>query len=186
MIDLETLGTDPAKAPVFQVAIVPFHLKGVGPAKGRVFNQFVQPSTCFGRTVDFDTLHWWLDTNPTLFATLMAKARIGVSMRSALEGMTGYFAAHDGPIDGVWGNGPAFDNAIIAALCREAGVPLPWPFYLDRCVRTKKADAPNLNYREIGEKVDGAAHDALVDCYRQILHVQTAHRAIQGIADATD
>jgi inhibitor of KinA sporulation pathway (predicted exonuclease) len=65
---------------------------------------------------------------------------------------------------GIWGNGAAFDNTILAAWFKHFN--LPWDFRKDRCYRTVKNMFPGVPYQFVGTK-----HNALADATNQAEHL---------------
>lgn len=180
MIDLETLGTDPVTAPIVQIAVVPFTLTGDGPCELVDFQCYVSAGSNedapFYRRASADTIKWWVGTNASLLAKIMGNPD-AIALRSALGILADYFPTIGVDIDGVWANGPTFDISMLNAAFGQAGMKSPLPFRAERCVRTMAmiaGDDPDC--WEGGTKTaleqQGEAHDARVDCHRQIRMVQ--------------
>ena len=189
MIDLETLGTNPATAPIVQIAVVPFTLFDQGPASAphEWFNVSVRADGQPGREVNIDTLRWWLDTDPTLLRSILNDPA-AVSLYEALNGLDQWFR-HEGTmrqVDGLWANGPDFDVAMMASAFNQRGQKVPWPYNAARDVRTTckvfgtwVTDWDNLGMVHPLE-AEGKAHDARVDCLRQIRWVQSVVQLVKG------
>jgi exodeoxyribonuclease VIII len=60
----------------------------------------------------------------------------------------------------VWGNGPGFDMEILKHAYKTCFVPVPWPFWSERCIRTTCEDH-GVDWKKYRES--GAEHDALAD-----------------------
>jgi hypothetical protein len=181
MIDLETLGTDPVTAPIIQVAAVPFHLDGDGPAdRPLAFSEQVRAVTNtvhpFHREISLDTVVWWCRTNPELLVKLLTDPT-GMSLSGVLGNLSIYIMSIKEPIVGVWANGSTFDISMLEAAYRQEGMLCPWDFRAVRDVRTMAMIAHNHDVCWTGGTVThyeatGQKHDAQVDCLRQIRLVQ--------------
>lgn len=66
----------------------------------------------------------------------------------------------------MWGNGAAFDNAILANAYRAAGIKQPWELWNDRCYRTICAYYPGCPRNQ-----PGTPHNALDDARSQAEHL---------------
>lgn len=178
MIDLETLGLDPATAPVIQVAAVAFNLGVDHVALTPYFNAHVDARSClmspFNRVVQPDTVAWWAKTDPALFVEIMENP-LRMSLDHALEGLSDWTQTIE--IEGVWANGPTFDISILEACYKQAGLPIPWSYRVVRDVRTMAMVAGEDPICWEGGQISdyersGRKHDAVVDCLRQIRMVQ--------------
>jgi hypothetical protein len=180
MIDLETLGTHPATAPIIQIGAVAFQLGDDGPRdKTPAFQIHVDARSClqppFNRRVDPATVAWWAQTDPALLVEIMNGK--GSTLGMALIGLNEWFRRIGDTPEGVWANGPTFDVVMLEAAYDQAGLPVPWSYRAIRDVRTMAVIAgdDNLSW-EGGTKTlheqTGQKHDALVDCLRQVRMVQ--------------
>ena len=66
----------------------------------------------------------------------------------------------------VWGNGAAFDNAILSTAYDICDWPQPWMFWNDRCYRTMKAQHRDVDFVRLG-----TYHNALDDAESQAEHL---------------
>jgi hypothetical protein len=180
MIDLETLGLDPVKAPIIQIAAEPFRLHQDGPATdAQPFQTFVTAGSCvrppFNRSIEPSTVAWWARTDAALLAEIMEGR--GLSLSSALAGLTVWMGGLPEIIDGVWANGATFDITMLEMAYQQEGMRVPWHFRVIRDVRTMAmiAGDDDLCWSG-GTKTDiereGKAHNATVDCLRQLRMVQ--------------
>jgi len=71
-------------------------------------------------------------------------------------------------IEGVWGNGAAFDLPILTKLYEAVNLQPSWPRFSDRCYRTVKNLYPEIT----PEKFIGTKHDALDDALYQAAHLR--------------
>jgi len=125
-IDLETLGKSTS---AIILAI------GIADSNGIGFT--VMPSVAEqlqeGRTLDDDTLLWWLGQSDAARNALKGPR---VSLKSARMTITDFFSEAIEHYDEyrVWGNSPSFDCEILGSFLGSK----PWPFYLERDVRTAR------------------------------------------------
>ena len=170
MIDIETLGLSPGSV-IFQIAAVPFGPGGVGAGLNAVVS--VQASLAAGLTTDPSTVDYWAskpDESSRIFRT--AHSAVALYPAEALTGLgmwTDQVASEAGkkrPDLRVWGNGAAFDNALITEACKRVGVRPLWNYRSDRCFRTLKAIRQAVKAPEF----EGRPHDALDDARHQARH----------------
>lgn len=156
MLDLETVDTAPTAA-IIAIGAVCF----AGPNRGRKFYAVIdmQSSLDAGLTTTEDTIEWW--------GRQSDEARKIFTDPKRVDLVTGLkaFASYIDPHAKLWGDGAAFDNAILANAYRVTGVDQPWKFYNDRCYRTIKA---GIN-AEVVRK--GTHHNALDDAITQAHHL---------------
>jgi len=158
MIDLETLDTRPTAA-IIAIGAVIFH----GEGKGREFYAAIDSvsSVRAGLTTNERTVKWWGEQS--------AEARKVFTDPDRLQiyGALKAFAEFLPPDARVWGNGAAFDNAILANAYAELGIDQPWKFWNDRCYRTLAAISPAPRVQR------GTHHNALDDAKSQAEHLLT-------------
>lgn len=160
MIDLETMGNTP-DAPIVAIGACRFDALHVS---DDTFYRKVslQSAVESGAKIDSSTVIWWMQQND-------AARREVISGDDDLWSVLCEFTAwiKSGDISGVWGNGAAFDNVILAQTYRRFGQEAPWPFWLDRCYRTIKSlsDVPLVR--------EGTHHNALDDALSQASHLRT-------------
>lgn len=173
MIDIETLDTR-ASAVILSIGAVKFD-----PNKQGVilegFHEHIDIDSCLkaGRTVSGSTVLWWLEQEND------ARNRIVDANRISLHDALAKLSTFIGPNDRVWGNGAAFDNAVLTAAYDAVGLPAPWKFWNDRCYRTMKSLYSNVPQPAFA----GVAHDALDDAVKQALHLQDIFAEIAKGAD---
>jgi exodeoxyribonuclease VIII len=169
MIDLETLGTTPGSI-IISIGACFFSTDG-GPC-GAMFHDVVNvASSCtYGLRGEEGTIKWWGEQSHDARKVYHdAMYGHGNDLKQVLEGFNSFLIAQ-GPGDGlknvkVWGNGAAFDNAILAAAYKAAGLTYPFAFWNDRCFRTLKALGKDLGVSE--PPFQGVRHNALDDAVHQ-------------------
>lgn len=169
MLDLETFGNG-ANAVVVSIGAVAFdpYTDAIGEHS---FHRFLDVDEQFklGRSADASTLMWWLEQEEAARLKLIDGHEQRVSIDGALEAFGFWLSEVSEPRTvQVWGNGAAFDNAILASLYKHIGRAQPWMFWNDRCFRTLKA----LNSHVPKPATGGVAHDALDDAIQQSKHLQ--------------
>lgn len=175
MIDLETMDTRPS-AVVLSIGAVLFDptTESMGPAyyaKLQVGDQIER-----GRTQSSATLEWWARQPDAAREEAFGDAG-KLPVEEALAGFRQFLdSANDGGgVSGVWGNGAAFDNVILASLYHSYGEAPAWPFWMDRCFRTLVAlFDPSKALRP---QFAGTAHNALDDAFHQARYLQALVRA---------
>lgn len=160
MVDLETLGTQ-AGCVVLSIGAVRFGPGGLGEEFYAVVSR--DDSETHGLVTDADTLAWWQRQSAEASAVLKAAASDeALALKVALQQFRKWVPARPR----IWGNGAGFDNPILAALYKKAGVPLPWKFWDERCYRTLKNMFPQVEEGTRG----GTYHNALDDAKHQAQH----------------
>lgn len=142
MVDLETLGIRPG-ATILSIGAVGFDASGVGEDR---FHAIVnrEDSRALGFVEDATTVHWWSQQSHAAQETLRQADEAGFLVPEALTRFATFLADAGGYDDRgrlrvkVWGNGSDFDNALLAAAYDRVKLPLPWPFFSNRCFRTLK------------------------------------------------
>jgi hypothetical protein len=163
MVDLETLGVVPGCV-ILSIGAVFFDESELGER----FYKVVNTQNCIeaGLHIDPDTVKWWdkqsIEANKVRTDAMLDN----VSLNQVLTEFNTFLSQATGVK--VWGNGADFDNAILAAAYKAAGVKQGWIPYNGRCYRTIKNTAPNV------PKIvrTGTYHNALDDAISQALHLR--------------
>ena len=160
MLDLETMGNGSNSA-IIAIGAVAFDIDGV---QSKFYQQVnLQSSIDAGMEMDASTVLWWLkqsDSARSAFkdnedALNIANALIEFSM-----------FCESVKVCGMWGNGAAFDNALLSNAYRKLEIDQPWKFWNDRCYRTVK----NI-YQDVEFVRAGTHHNAVDDAGSQALHL---------------
>lgn len=166
MVDLETLGTS-SHAVILSIGAVRFQ-------NGNIIDRFyrkIDPKSCTdaGLKIDATTVAWWMQQSDEARKEFSMP---GKQLKDVLEEFSFWFSS---PVP-VWGNGAAFDNVILRSAFGAAGIPCPWPFWLDRCYRTmKEVSLVSAPLRQ------GVAHNALDDAVFQTLHLIAILKSLEGV-----
>ena len=162
MLDLETMGTGTTAA-ITSIGAVRFG-NGSVPYRFEVIVD-LQSSMDAGLKIDADTIMWWLQQSEEARSGFAAK---GMSLAGALLKFSEWVEGSKVPNleDEMWGNGAAFDNAILSNAYRACGVSQPWKFWNDRCYRTIKS-----TFRGVPINRVGTLHCAVDDAETQARHL---------------
>lgn len=158
MLDLETLGTSPGSV-ILSIGAVRFDENGLGDT----FHKHIDPEDCLklGMTVDASTIFWWMAQSEEARNNLLVAGKY--LLMQTLYAFSSWFAGSEY----LWGNGAAFDNALLSAAYRSVDISFPWEFWNDRCFRTVRAENPHVSAPEF----EGVKHNALDDACHQARHL---------------
>lgn len=166
MLDLETLGTAPGSA-ILAIGAVKFG-NGVCYAE---FYQRVDLQGCIdaGLRMDPSTVLWWLQ-QPDEARLEITKPGIPLAQALQLFSAWVHLQPHGDEKQNdveVWGNGAAFDNALLDVAYTAARLPRPWRYSNDRCYRTVK----NIYLGAAEMQRTGTHHNALDDARSQAMYL---------------
>jgi hypothetical protein len=179
MVDLETLATHTA-APILAIGAVLFDPTAHSTfeeLRADSFLALIDPADAVNvcGPVDGDTLRWWFRQEDAAIKRLVTGKSLTV--RDALTQLFAYARSHNQVPTHVWARSPDFDCSILQSACKATATKYPFPFYMQRCVRTAielafpNGDDPK--FREAGLK-----HDARDDAVTQALIVQACYQAL--------
>lgn len=172
-VDIETGGLN-KRAAIFSIGAARFDI-GTGYVSS-TFYRTVRLASClaFGMETNAETMRWLNEQTESVRAALHCPD--AVSIETALK----EFAAFVGDsCTGLWGNGPAFDNAILGEAYRLTGIRQPVHFRFDRCVRTIIALARSCGTDpKVLVAPNEAAHNALSDALYQAALVSKSYQII--------
>lgn len=170
MLDIESMGTHPDSA-IVAIGAVEFDMTTLKLGGTFYQNIHLADSVKHGRNIDPATVLWWMSQTDEARRALMYSAE---PMLHVLDKFDAWMECC-GPRDQVrvWGNGPAFDNAMLASSYRMVGKKPPWKYTNDRCFRTITAMFPSITKDER----PGTHHNALDDAKWQAEHILKIRRA---------
>lgn len=157
MLDIETLGID-SNSYVLSIGAAEFDATGVGAEFYQAVKEAKQVSK-WKRVINPDTIKWWATQNAE--AKKVFTDPKAVMLDTALTNFARWMSEAGRKL--VWGNGPHFDNVILANAYAAVGDQTPWGFRDNRDYRTLK-DAAKAE--ETGA-MKGFAHNALDDARYQ-------------------
>lgn len=158
MLDLETMGTKSNSA-ILSIGAVEFDILTGKTGKEFYRNISLQSCISLGLKVDADTIMWWMQQSDDARNSLTE--RKVVSIQQALIDFKEFCSKEYQ----IWGNPARFDCGILLNAYNKAGMPIPWDFRKERCVRTLVSFNPEIKNNL---EFTGIAHNALADCYHQI------------------
>lgn len=163
MLDLETYGVTPG-CPVLSIGAVIFEGDDVG-------EEFYGVAYASQYRIGL----WPEDATVEFWKTQSEEARAIFDHPDAMDivDLLTKFAAWFPKDAFIWGNGAGFDQPILAAAYRAAGIKLPWEFYNERCYRTIKNLAPHIKMSRTGTH-----HNALNDAQSQATHLLVIRDAL--------
>ena len=167
MIDLETLGTTPDSV-IVSIAAVKFdpfddyQTCGVTADQLPTLNILVDIDSQSDRQIDENTVIWWSQQDPQVQERVFNP--VGrVNFTEALDQLHRFIWNTGGR---VWAQGTQFDIAMLEHAFRSVNRAYPWQYSQARDSRTL-LDLVAVNLPK-------ATHDAVADCWRQIIGVQQA------------
>ncbi len=113
MVDIEAAGQSTS------AALVSIGATFFNPWTGEMGAQFYLPikltsSQYFGGDIDASTMNWWMKQSDEVRAVFNDEARVG--LKDGLNQFKAFIEQHSKQDEvHVWGNGPAYDNAIFQA-----------------------------------------------------------------------
>ncbi len=123
-----------------------------------------------GLKMDVDTLKWWMKQSTEAIEEAFFGERM--ALKDVLLAFTQWFKGSDY----IWSHGDDFDTVILGEAYRKCGLQSPWKYWNTRDTRTlfdvakvTKEMMPNENL-----------HNAVFDCYRQILGVALAFKMLSS------
>ncbi len=160
MLDLETMGSGVNSA-IIALGAVAFDCTGV---HSKFYEQVsLVSSVGIGLECDPSTIMWWMQQGDDARSAFKDNDKAG-HINAVLARFAKWFVDVGGVE--VWGNGAAFDNAILSNAYRKSGAVQPWKFWNDRCYRTIKSMNINISFDRIGTH-----HNAVDDAETQAVHL---------------
>jgi hypothetical protein len=158
MLDIETMGNE-SYSSILSIGALEFAIE-----TGETGNEFytnidLQSCMNLGLVVNASTIMWWMKQSDQARSDLAKDG--AVSIEEALHS----FSAVCNKDYQIWGNSARFDCGILQNAYNKAGIPIPWDFRKERCVRTLVSFNPRVKENYVRQ---GTEHNALSDCYHQV------------------
>jgi len=165
MCDLETLDVLPTGL-IMSIGAVAFD--PLGNEMGETFYTVINIDDCVksGLSVSQSTVGWWMKQSPEAQKVMVEARETDKTLLMALTEFSRFFK--DNKLKYLWGNGAAFDNAMLSHAYSKAGIIQPWLCWHDMCFRTLK----NINADIESPPRFGTYHNALDDSITQALWCQ--------------
>lgn len=161
MLDIETMGNE-SYSSITSIGALEFNIESG--ETGREFHVNVDLQSCvdIGLIMNASTIIWWLNREHESRIDLSLGQQSALPVKTALQSFTDFIGNNDYQI---WANSPRFDCGILQNAYDKVGIPIPWDFRKERCVRTLVSFNPEImeQYQQTGVK-----HNALADCYYQV------------------
>jgi hypothetical protein len=179
MLDLETVGTD-ANSVILSVGAVMFFPFDFEVVSKHYWVFPFQAQLDLGRDISPSTLAWWMTQTPE--AQAVFQDSIKTTTTGFVEDVREITALADSS-HAVWGNGAAFDNAMMRNLSSQLGIKPEWPWRKDSCYRTigRMATAKLGNtswYPNSPAAMRGVHHNAIDDAMWQAKALSNAFAAL--------
>jgi exodeoxyribonuclease VIII len=181
MVDLETLSVRP-NAAILVIGAIKFNrgekwkddfdIKDLD--KLDFFYVRIKLDSCAnaGLHIDPVTEKWWSEQDEeSKYEALTNPFR--VSLKEALMSFKEWFGYNH--YTKIWGNGSSFDCTILGEAYKRCGMEIPWKFFNERDLRTVM-DLGNVRMCDLPQY---GKHNALYDCYRQIIGFQRSENNMQ-------
>lgn len=176
MIDIETFATTPNSA-IATIGAIKFNRNDsiIGAHKIDTFYVKIKRDSCtrLGMYVDPETVKWWLKQSEDAKREIFGDED-RTDIKEALLMLSEFVKGHNN----IWANSPNFDCVILENAFRKCGMSEPWKFWNLRDCRTVY-DLAQTNLKTFSKS--GTAHNALNDCYFQILCLQKSFEKLKVI-----
>ena len=168
MVDIETLATEPG-ALIVSIAAVKFdpfddyRERGITAAHLPTLNLLVDIDSQQDRIINEQTVNWWAQQNAEVQESIFGESHARFTLADCLDQLHRFTW---NSVSRVWAQGAQFDITILEHAYRSQNRAYPWQYWMGRDSRTV-LDLVSVN-------LPTATHDAVQDCYRQIVGVQQA------------
>ncbi len=172
MIDLETLGTNNMPV-ILSIGVVKFdpwddyRNQPIELLNYKHYKPSLESCINLGCTIHKDTLTWWSKQNPNIIEEVFTD-----NNREPIQKIMKDLYRYCSTCIKFWGQGAIFDYSILENIALKIPHGVPWKYYEIRDSRTVfdliDPEMPNA-----------ATHDALDDCLRQIIGLQTCFRKLK-------
>ena len=172
MVDIETCDVIPSAA-ILQIAAVTFDPRGGSHYPVEKFCTTISEASNrnAGRSFSQGTMEWWeAQSEEARTAAFAGEHDIDTALTKFCRWVNGLRPT----CSRVWAKDPDFDVVILRDACDDRGIMWPFKFWESRSCRT----AMEMSY-PLGDfprvEVEGALHDAIVDCQKQVKEIQHAY-----------
>ena len=174
MIDIETLSTN-VNALILTIGAIKFDskLKCIKPIEEmQTFYKRIEIDSCLklGMNINDDTVKWWDNQDESIREEVFCE-KDRVDIKEAIIELAEFIK----DCKYVWANSPNFDCVILENAFSVCNISVPWKFWNLRDTRTVYALA-NTRLKDFSNLT---AHNALNDCYNQILCLQESYKKLK-------
>lgn len=179
MIDLETWGQS-SNSVIVQLSATIFDIEtGI---QGSTFNMFIDPNSSVkhGLTIEPSTILWWMLQSDAARNNMVKSINTATGSNSlpvVLSAFSRWFKEYCNDKTIVWGRGPRFDFGLLTDSYNAIGIPIPWNFRNEMCVRTMEWLRPLIKQSikpvdEVGHGSEGGGtHNGLTDAIYQAKYI---------------
>ncbi len=177
MIDIETLSTSP-NAVILTIGAIVFEpsdtisLNDLETDKAFYKKITLQSCKDLNMVIDDATEKWWSQQDESVRYEAIDDPVNRYDIHIVLKELSVWLKTHAIENVKVWANSPSFDCIILKEAYKACNLPLPWKFWLERDIRTL-FDIRNFKTTTLPPMLK---HNALYDCYRQIVGVQQCYK----------
>lgn len=181
MIDLETLSVRP-DAVILIIGAIKFDrtaewstkIKQSNIDKQKTFYAKIDIGSCtdLGMRIEPETQKWWREQDKKVKDEAFGGSD-RIPLKQALEMFSEWFKGSKF----VWGHGSVFDIAILGDAYKRCGMDIPWKFWMVRDTRT----VYDMGSVRLGMFHNDTKHNALFDCYTQVLGLQKSFKNLDFI-----
>ena len=157
MLDIETMGNESFSS-IISIGALEFDIETGKTGKEFYVNIDLQSCIDLGLIINASTVMWWMQQNEQARKEFTNKDSLSIK-RALLK-----FSQFCNKNYQIWGNSARFDCGILQNVYNKAGIPIPWDFRKERCVRTLVSFNPKIKEKTVNT---GTIHNALSDCYFQ-------------------
>jgi hypothetical protein len=174
IIDIETLSTNP-NAIILTIGGIKFNrfekLKNFDEYETFYVRIDIKSCQNIGLKSDSETIKWWKEQNKDVkYEAINNPDRI--SIQEALNKLSEFIK----DIKYLWSQG-SFDSVILENAYRSCQIQIPWKYWNIRDSRTL-FDVCNIDLKMIEYKKE-SVHNALTDCYRQLIATANAFQKLK-------
>jgi DNA polymerase III epsilon subunit-like protein len=170
MLDIETMGNE-SYSSIISIGALEFDIETGEHGKEFYINVDLQSCMDIGLIVNASTIMWWMNQNEQARQDLTGRESINI-----LDAL-GEFSKFCNKDYEIWGNSARFDCGILQNAYNKAGIPIPWDFRKERCVRTLVSFNPEIKRKYPPNEVE---HNALSDCYYQVGYCSDIWRSLNA------
>jgi hypothetical protein len=179
MIDIETMSTK-TNATILTIGAIKFRqsellaVKQLDMEEMETFYIRVDINSCAENEMDIseETREWWGKQNESAYHEAILNQENRVHIRVALEKLCEFVEG----CEMFWAQGIGFDYIILESALRKFGLDIPWKFWNLRDLRTVLG-VVGVSLKRVKRKYKMVEHNALNDCYVQLMALREALRA---------
>lgn len=178
MIDLETLSTFP-NAAVIAIALAMWDDKAPKEIRARAW--FIDPDFSIGHS-NPETRDWWNEQDPQVRKRVFGGNETPRDVFQSVNLFVNGFVSSDEEVR-VYADPATFDFPILQSQYQALGLPFPWSWRNQRCLRTMKKELADNTGIEIEEVASAIPHDPMPDALAQVQELQTILQVYKSLGN---